>query len=127
VLGEADHLSLPEHVALERAVRAHRDFSTGRAVFQGFEHAGHLATHMLNATEVKAIRAKSERIVSWTIEDAMRDYRSGVHEVGVRVPAFSVTLPEGKVESRDIRHWPVYLDNVDRKDMDRVRMSQGGW
>ena len=67
------------------------------------------------------------RIVSWSIEDAIIDNKSGVQEVGVRVPTFSVSVPEGKVLAKDIGHWPVSLTNVDRKDMESVRMRQGGW
>jgi hypothetical protein len=132
MLGEGDDQSESERISLDRAIRAYRDFSSGKAIFQGFEYQNKLATHMLNPSEVKAIRAKMNagskgRIVSWSIEDAMGDHKSGTHEVGIRVPSFSITLPEGKVPVSDVGHWPVYLDNVNRKDMERVRMTQGGW
>jgi hypothetical protein len=137
LLGEGDHLKTSEHVAYDRAVRAYRDFSSGRAVFQGFAVGDKLASHMLNPSEVQKIRetmkqrkageTPTSRMVSWSIEDAMGDFKSGVHEVGVRVPNFSITLPEGKVLAKDIGHWPVYLTNVDRDDMESVRMKQGGW
>jgi hypothetical protein len=137
LLGESEHAQISEHVAYDRAVRAYRDFSSGRAVFQGFAAGDKLATHMLNLGEVKKIRetmkqhkageTPDKRIVSWSIEDAIVDNKSGVQEVGVRVPSFSVSLPEGKVPSKDIGHWPVYLTNVDRKDMESLRMRQGGW
>ncbi len=144
LMGRADHMDLSEHVSLERALRAYRDYSSGGATFQGFSNAGHYATLMINRQEVTDIRAVMKRrqagleddrpIVSWSIERGMKRLGPGVHEVGVRVPGFSISVPprEGahgplKITHEEMGHGPDCPETVDKAKMESVRKRQGGW
>jgi hypothetical protein len=134
LLGSPEASTPTEKSALDRALATYRDFSSGKIDYQGFTHNGHRGVSMLNKKEVKDTRART-RFVSWSVEGVMRNGRSGtLHEVGLRVPSFSIALPaaEGsdekiKVPPADIGHWPVYLTRIKRQDMEAARMTQGGW
>jgi hypothetical protein len=140
-------LSDEEQNARDRALAAYRDFSLSKVSFEGFEGKTDGATLMLNRKEVRRIdgfmkrpltyRRKNPRsIVPWTVESIMHNprFKSGIHQVALRVSEFSIALPKSatendyvRVRAEDIGHWPAYLHNVHSRRMEDARKSQGAW
>lgn len=130
-----------DQIAIKRAMAAYRDYSSNEVMFEGFEHLGEGATLMLNRKEVEDLRAsynnpsEAMKLVPWTVEAIMRrPLEKGKHQVGLRVPSFSITIPkiEGsqertKILSSQIGHWPVYIAKLEQNEMDAHRLNQGGW
>ncbi len=140
-------LSDEEQNARDRALAAYRDFSLSKVSFDGFDGKTDGATLMLNRKEVRRIngfmkrplsyRRKNPRsIVRWTVESIMHNprFKTGIHQVALRVSEFSIALPKSateneyvRVRAEDIGHWPAYLHNVHSRRMEDARKSQGAW